>query len=218
MRKRPLAFCEVYLSDFAVPASHIEEILINRSAQNSVRTYWHASSVDIAVHAKHANLTARSSSQQKVSPAFGKIVRPVETGVGELADSLFHVVLHARNVIFKFVDVDLRLIGQNQSVARVLWISAGQHVAPRKDCEWSFSYAGVDSCCILSAPNNERIILAKSSKVPTVRTEFQNIDTVHHSFKHGEWLSSFVVPHNHRRFRRALELGSFLTSSKELAV
>jgi hypothetical protein len=172
VRKRPLAFCEVDFSDFAIAASHIKEILINRGAQNSVCADWHTSSVNVAVHTKNANLAARRPSQKKVSSTLRKIVRPVKSGVGELADSLFHVILHAGNVVFKFVDVDLGLIGQNQSVAGVLWISVGQHVTPRKNCEWSFRYASVDSRCILSAPNDERIVLAKSSKVPTVRTEF----------------------------------------------
>lgn len=64
MRKRPLAFREVDFPDFTVAASYIEEILVNCSTKNSVRTDWHTRSVNVAVHTENANLAARCSSKK----------------------------------------------------------------------------------------------------------------------------------------------------------
>ena len=64
MRERPLAFREVNFSDFTIAAPYVEEVLVNCSTEDSVRTDWHTRSVNVAEHTENANLAARCSSKK----------------------------------------------------------------------------------------------------------------------------------------------------------
>ena len=88
-----------------------------------------------------------------------------------MALTLLHKVLHARDVEFKLVHEDLILVAQNDGVGWVLGIDMSENITPTENGERHFSDSGMNWCCILSVPNDERVVLTDTSQEATIRTE-----------------------------------------------
>lgn len=188
--------------------------MVKSCAKYSIRTDRHACSVNATVNAENTNFSTWSTSKKQVASTSGEIVYPVKTSIWKLAKTLFHLVLHAGNIKFELINLDLHLVSQNQCIAGVLWIYICHYVSPRHKSKGNFCDSSVDCSCVLCAPYYKRIVLTDTCEITIIRTEFKNIDAVHHSFKNSEWLTSFKVPHDNWRFRSSLELSAFLTSCK----
>ena len=173
MRQLPLPVLHAELLKFAVATSYIEVIGVNCATNKSVASDRHGSSVDAGGNVKDADLTTFGSYEQHGALAVREGVVAEQARIRQLHVLPLHHVLHAGDIELQLVNDNRVLVPCHQSVARVLRIRIGEHVAPNQDGQGFRCYARVNGRTISGVPNDECVIFANASKETLIRRECQ---------------------------------------------
>ena len=99
----------------------------------------------------------------------------------------------------------------------MLRIDISAERSPGEERERSLSDTGVDCLTILSAPNDEGIVLANACEETVIRGESELVDALLYSLENDQRLSSLVAPQDDWSIRLGLEHSSLLSCCNQIS-
>ena len=190
---------------------------MNATADDSVRSERHRSSVHLLRDAEDTHLTSSGTCQEHVAVDQGEVIGTNKTRVRQLNWLAGKEVLHGADVEGKLVDRHLVVVGGDERVSWVLGVNRSVKITPLEDRERSLGDAGMDRLAILNFPDDEGIILANAREELVVRGELQFQNLILDATKDCHRFASRNVPQNDWCIRHSLEHSTLLACSDNVS-